>query len=387
VRDLRIRIRNLVTAVTLSLLAGALPANPTYADLSPVQISTITVPSQMEPLQPFNPTTFSMSLFMTFPTSNGGSLIEEIQFIAYPGGITHSIFPNLAELQEWWIPTLVSGTTYSFTVRARNAVGWSIESTRSISIATLGEPPAPRPSTPTQLVSQPAPQPPANPVPIPSSLDIKCANSQEPFTAILYGERLMGITTASVDGKSLVISDATDSSLKLSFPALAAGTYDMIYGSSYGSVTQIGALKVCDAPVRPKPTLSPTVSPTTSPTLSPTVSPTNSPVTQSVPIKSSGTVFFAADSARLTSAARATLRALADDHFDSRSSYFVVEGFAARSSSIAYARALAMRRAQAVVEYLRSIGIDGYFKIETYVSGTSSSSGQRRAEISATSRR
>ena len=382
-RDLRIKIRNLVVAVTLSLISTTLPGVPSMAESSPMQISTLTVPSQMDPPQPFNPTTFSMSLFMLAPTSNGGSTIEEFQFTAYPGGITHSIFTNTNELQEWWIPHLVSGTTYSFTVRARNAVGWSLESGRSMSIATLGEPPAPRPTTPTQPVSQPNPQPPVNLIPIPSALDLKCANSQEPFTAILSGERMTGITSASVDGKSLGISDATDSSLRLSFPALAAGTYDLVYGSAYGSVTQIGALKVCDVPGKPKPTTSPTVSPTPSPT----TSPTSSPATQSAPVKSSGAVYFAPDSTRLTTAAKSALKTLARDHAGARSSFVVVEGFAARSSSLAYSRALALRRAQAVIEYLRSIGIDAYFKIEIEVSGTSTSASQRRAEISATSRK
>jgi outer membrane protein OmpA-like peptidoglycan-associated protein len=63
----------------------------------------------------------------------------------------------------------------------------------------------------------------------------------------------------------------------------------------------------------------------------------------------------------------------------------VIEGYAAASSNTGFARVLAMRRAQAVAEYLRSIGVTAFFRITSQV-GDSGSAEFRRVDVSATSR-
>jgi outer membrane protein OmpA-like peptidoglycan-associated protein len=397
-RRVRESISSLGIAVIVTLVALLAPLQPLPASSN--QATPATVPSRMAAPQPFNPTTFSMSLFMTPPTSDGGSNIEEYQFTGYPGGITHNIFTN--EIGEWWVPNLAPGTAYSFTVRARNATGWSLESSRSVTVSTLALPPPP----------PPPPAPTIELVPIPSTLAIRCAVAGQAFSTTLTGIRLTGITSASLNGRAIEITQANDSSLVLSFPALAAGSYDMVYGSRFGSVTHMGALRVCDAPGRPR-TTSPTILPTTSPTLSATVSPTisvtvsatasptassssatftsnssspsSSPPATTETFKSDTSVFFAPDSARLTNAARSALADLASEHLRARSSFFVIEGYAAASSNTGFARVLAMRRAQAVAEYLRSIGVTAFFRITSQV-GDSGSSEFRRVDVFATSR-
>lgn len=367
------RLRRFAWGLVIALIAASFPAS---ASGSSAQVLTLSPPSQMTPPQPFNPTTYSMSLFMTPPSSDGGSNIEEYQFTAYPGGITHNIFTN--QLEEWWVPNLAPGTAYSFTVRARNAMGWSTESSRSVTISTLALPaPSPPPPAPTIEL-----------VPIPSTLEIGCAISGQAFSAILRGQRLTGITSASVNGVALGISEASDDSVRLSFPALAAGRYNMVYGSNFGTVTHIGALRVCDPISRPRtssPTISASISPSVSPSISNSVSPTTSVETASQLVRSDTNIFFAPDSSRLTAAARSALENLADSHLDARSGYFVVEGFSIRSANLGYARALAWRRAQVVADYLRSIGVRAFFRVTARVVD-SADSGFRRVEVSATSR-
>lgn len=367
------RLRRFAWGLVIALIAASFPAS---ASGSSAQVLTLSPPSQMAPPQPFNPTTYSMSLFMTPPSSDGGSNIEEYQFTAYPGGITHNIFTN--QLEEWWVPNLAPGTAYSFTVRARNAMGWSTESSRSVTMSTLALPtPPPPPPAPTIEL-----------VPIPSTLEIGCAISGQAFSAILRGQRLTGITSASVNGVALGISEASDDSVRLSFPALAAGRYNMVYGSNFGTVTHIGALRVCDPISRPRtssPTISASISPSVSPSISNSVSPTTSVETMSELVRSDTNVFFAPDSSRLTAAARSALENLADSHLDARSGFFVVEGFSVRSANLGYARALAWRRAQVVADYLRSIGVRAFFRVTARVVD-SADSGFRRVEVSATSR-
>lgn len=88
----------------------------------------------------------------------------------------------------------------------------------------------------------PAPTPYTGPIPV--KLDVSCVPSTG-GKATLTGERLSGITAATVDGKTVVVSNASASSVDLEFPALAAGTYDIQYVSSNGNITQQGGLRVC----------------------------------------------------------------------------------------------------------------------------------------------
>ena len=68
--------------------------------------------------------------------------------------------------------------------------------------------------------------------------------------ATLTGERLAGISSASVDGETVSILESSNSTLRLSFPALAVGTYDMTYISSAGKLIHMRSLKVCEDAVK-----------------------------------------------------------------------------------------------------------------------------------------
>ena len=88
----------------------------------------------------------------------------------------------------------------------------------------------------------PAPAPYTGPLPV--KLDTVCVPSTG-GNATLSGQRLSGITAATVDGKAVPVSDATATSVKLAFPALEAGTYDVTYTSPSGNVTHQDSLRVC----------------------------------------------------------------------------------------------------------------------------------------------
>lgn len=97
----------------------------------------------------------------------------------------------------------------------------------------------------------PAPVPYSGPVPV--SLDISCLAASTTGTAKLTGERLNTITSATVDGKAITLTAVTSSSITLALPELAAGTYDITYVSSLGSITHQDSLRVC-ATSTPAPT-------------------------------------------------------------------------------------------------------------------------------------
>lgn len=63
-----------------------------------------------------------------------------------------------------------------------------------------------------------------------------------------------------------------------------------------------------------------------------------------------------------------------------------MEGFAVSLSDPGYARSLASRRASAVVQFLRSLGINAFARLETSINLPGSAGQNRRAEVSITSR-
>ena len=394
----------LARALIVAIFATIIPLTEAPASAG-FSIASLSVPSGLTAPDPFAPSTNSMAMFVTPPSSNGGSNIEEWEFTAYPGAITSSMILVPNTLQNWEALGLRPGTTYSFTIRFRNAAGWSAESPRSISISTLAEPdppPAPSPNQPQPATNEPPP-PAVVRVPLPIRLLLECAPEGQQTTATLNGENLDSITSASVDGKSIGISNITSGSLDLALPALSAGTYDMSFSSIYGLVVHQSGLRVCRSATT-SPTISATVSPTVSQTLSQSVSPSASSSTSpsnppggnptsppgtpaSKPIKDEAEVFFAANSAILSAAARRELAALAEKHMDMKSSYIVVEGFALSVNDPSYARSLANRRALATVRFLRSLGLNVFYKVAATAPNSGSSAQSRRVEVSVTSRR
>jgi outer membrane protein OmpA-like peptidoglycan-associated protein len=78
---------------------------------------------------------------------------------------------------------------------------------------------------------------------------------------------------------------------------------------------------------------------------------------------------------------------LAQKHLDMKSSYIVVEGFALSVNDRSYARSLANRRALATVRFLRSLGLNVFYKVAASAPSAGSSAQSRRVEVSVTSRR
>lgn len=94
-------------------------------------------------------------------------------------------------------------------------------------------------NTPVQQ-TQPAPY--RGPLPI--KLDIACIPASG-ATATMSGKRMHLISSASVDGIAISISNLTTSSATMIFPSLAAGSYDIEYFSTEGKLVQMQGLKVC----------------------------------------------------------------------------------------------------------------------------------------------
>ena len=378
-RRQRANVKQLALAVALMIFCVFAPMHsPAKANQS-ITVSSATTPTGLTAPSPFSPSTNSMQLFITAPTSDGGLGIEEMEFRAYPGAIATSIFTNV--LANWESLNLNPGTTYSFTVRFRNAAGWSEESPRSVSISTLAVPAA----SPTPGANQPASEPNPTPVlelkPLPMQITPGCLTAGTTAVVTLQGERLDGVLSASVAGLAIGLSKVSANSIDLAIPALEPGTYDITYVSANGLVFQQSALRVCAAStISPVTTVSPTVSPSTSPTSSPSTSPEQALVREDL------TVFFAADSSRLNATSRNSLANLAQQHIQMQSSFIVVDGFARSLTNPSYARSLATRRAQAVISFLRSQGLEVFFRLETTTNSVGSPAQNRKAVISITSR-
>lgn len=81
--------------------------------------------------------------------------------------------------------------------------------------------------------------------PIAMHFDVSCVPAGSAMTVTLTGERLNTVKSASVNGTNIPVSAATTTSLKLSLPAMTAGTYDVTYVSDSGVLTHQASLRVC----------------------------------------------------------------------------------------------------------------------------------------------
>ena len=89
-----------------------------------------------------------------------------------------------------------------------------------------------------------APAPAAYSGPLPVTLTTNCVFDIG-GDATLSGIRLAGVYEATVDGLDVEVLEATEDSVDLRFPALEAGTYDVVYVSTKGIVTHQDGLTVC----------------------------------------------------------------------------------------------------------------------------------------------
>ena len=164
--------------------------------------------------------------YVTFNTNGGsGSMVN--QSASTSTDLTSNAFTRTGYTFSGWNTaadgsgtTYLDGVSYAFDADLTLYAQW-----------TADTPPAP-----------PAPAPYTGPLPV--KLDTVCVPSTG-GSATLSGQRLSGITAATVDGKAVTVSDATATSVKLAFPALEAGTYDVTYTSNSGNVTHQDSLRVC----------------------------------------------------------------------------------------------------------------------------------------------
>ena len=95
---------------------------------------------------------------------------------------------------------------------------------------------------------EPEPQqnPSSNPVLLPSinSLSERQLPANQPAAVSIRGERLNMVTEITVGGVRVDFTINLDGSIRLSLPALRAGTYDMVVFHSYGSLTYPGAFTI-----------------------------------------------------------------------------------------------------------------------------------------------
>lgn len=103
--------------------------------------------------------------------------------------------------------------------------------------------PAPEPAT--------SPDPVAVPViyggPVPAQFSAECVAPGVISSVNLSGTRLETISSVEVDGKAGKVLAASGELVELELPALESGIYSVIYSSSFGKLTHVNALKVCES--------------------------------------------------------------------------------------------------------------------------------------------
>jgi len=135
------------TALLVLLLGGfacASPDAPTVTSpdgLSPLMGRGATVPNAPTNVRATAGDT-QASVTWQAPRKNGGSAITGYRVVSSPGAITMTVGASPTSAT---VTGLTNGTTYTFTVYARNAIGESVASSPSNAVTPAGSPPPPPP--------------------------------------------------------------------------------------------------------------------------------------------------------------------------------------------------------------------------------------------------
>jgi hypothetical protein len=178
---------------------------------------------------------------ITAPTSGGAPASYLVT--ATPGGATCQVVVPATSCE---ITGLTNGTSYTFRSTATNA-----SATSGLSPASNAVTPQAAVQAPAQASASTPVQPQASSVysgPIPRGYSLPCLPEASATSVTLVGQRLQTITSASINGQTIVVSQQSPESVQLALPALGQGTYDIEYGSVHGRLIHQSAISVCAKP-------------------------------------------------------------------------------------------------------------------------------------------
>jgi outer membrane protein OmpA-like peptidoglycan-associated protein len=349
-----------VSNLTLSILSANSSAWTNWATetgcLSGNTISTLTVatfaPAIASAPVASQPSYTTVSLAFTPPTYTGGSPITEYEIETSPGG---ALLPLIQDLSS---PTIISGltpgTSYSFKIRSKNSTGYSDFSQASNQITTLTA------TVPADQVAPVASSPTEN------SAVVSFATPADGGLSILEYEVTANpggsvTSIAPVQGSPVTIGQLT-SGTTYTFTVRARN--GLGWSNPSPASNQITTLTPAPAQQLPSQTTPQSPAPEIPVTPAPVVGETvaEEPTSESIQLaKKYLSVFFAGDSAKLTAKAKASLRSIAMK-YRGKATQIDVDGFVRRTPETRFDQLLSTQRANAVVKYLRSMGLRASYK-------------------------